>query len=353
MSQVERLSQFLKQQPRAWLYAEALTLTIVIAFVDYITGPEVAIYPFYSIPILLMVWFGDMPSAIVISVLSTIAWWTVDRAVGHAYSREWLRMWDAVVKLMFFSLVLFAGWSVKRQRDEARARIELLERSEQLEKEIIEISEREQERIGRDLHDGVCQYLAAIGITASMLKHDVEKTSGSLAAKVEELANHVRDAAARVRQLARGLSPVDRDEGGLESALEELASSTAKLTGISCSFVCPCPAPNLENTPAIHLFRIAQEAISNALKHGHANTVVIALDTGDGACSLRVSDDGFGFIPTITERKGMGLSIMRYRARTIGGTLEIHPNSPTGTVIACTIPISTERRLIPQAVNNE
>jgi two-component system CheB/CheR fusion protein len=254
---------------------------------------------------------------------------------------------------MFFGLVLFAGWSVKRQRDEARARIELLERSEQLEKEIIEVSEREQERIGRDLHDGVCQYLAAIGITASMVKHDVEKISQSLAAKVEELADHVRDAAARVRQLARGLSPVDRDEGGLESALEELASSTAKLTGISCSFVCPGPTPNLESTTAIHLFRIAQEAVSNALKHGHAKTVVIALDTGDGVCSLRVSDDGFGFLPSITERKGMGLSIMRYRARMIGGGLEIQPNSPTGTVVACTILTRTERGQIPQPVNDE
>jgi signal transduction histidine kinase len=350
---VERLAQFLKQQPRVWLYVEALTLTIVIAFIDYITGPEVAIYPFYSIPILLMVWFGDMPSAIVISVLSTIAWWTVDRAVGHVYSSEWLRTWDAAVRLMFFSLVLFAGWSVKRQRDEARARIELLERSEQLEKEIIEISEREQERIGRDLHDGVCQYLAAIGITASMLKHDVEKTSPSLAFKVEDLANHIRDAAGRVRQLARGLSPVDRDEGGLESALEELASSTARLTGISCSFVCPGPAPNLESTSSIHLFRIAQEAVSNALKHGHAKSVVIALDTGDDACSLRVSDDGVGFVPSVTERKGMGLSIMRYRARMIGGDLEIQPNAPIGTVVACTIPTSTERELIPQAVNND
>ena len=353
MSQVERLAHFLRQQPRAWLYVEALTLTIAIAVIDYTTGPEVAIYPFYSIPILLMVWFSDMPSAIAISILSTIAWWAVDRAVGHVYSIEWLRIWDAVVRLMFFSLVLFAGWSVKRQRDEARARIELLERSEQLEKEIIEVSEREQQRIGRDLHDGTCQYLAAIGITASMLKREVEKISPSHASRIGEVASHLRDAATRVRELARGLSPVDRDEGGLESALEELASSMAKLTGISCSFVCPGPASNLESIPAIHLFRIAQEAVSNALKHAHAKTVVIALDTSDGACSLRVSDDGVGFAASINERKGMGLSIMRYRARIIGGELEIQPNSPTGTVVACAIPTSTERRPVPQAVKNE
>ena len=353
MSEVERLAHFLRQQPRAWLYVEALALTIAIVYIDYITGYEVTIYPFYSIPILLMVWFGDIRLAIVISVLSTIAWWIVDKAVGHLYSNEWLRMWDAVVRLMFFSLVLFAGWSVKRQRDEARARIELLERSEQLEKQIIEISEREQERIGHDLHDGVCQYLAAIGITASMLKHDAEKTSESLASKVEELAERVRDAAGRIRQLARGLSPVDRDEGGLESALEELASSTAKLTGISCSFVCQGPAPNLEGTAAVHLFRIAQEAVSNAVKHGRAQTVVIALDTGDGACSLRVSDDGIGFVPSVIEKKGMGLSIMRYRARTIGGGLEIQSNLPTGTVVACTIPTSLVREPIFRTANNE
>jgi signal transduction histidine kinase len=335
--QVERLIHFLKQQPRGWLYIEAITLAIAIAFSDYITGYEVAIYPFYSIPILLMVWVGDVRLAIVISVLGTIAWWAIDKASGHTYSNEWFRLWEAIVSLMFFSLVLFAGWSVKRQRDEARARIELLERSERLEKEIIGISEREQERIGRDLHDGVCQYLAAIGFTASMLKRDLEKTSQGQASQVGEVASHLRDAAAQVRQLARGLSPVDRDEGGLESALEELASSTSKLTGVSCSFVTSGPVPPIDGEPATHLFRIAQEAIGNALKHGQAKSVVIALDTGDGACSLRVSDDGIGFSTSVIERKGMGLRIMRYRARMIGGELEIQSNSPTGTVVACTI----------------
>jgi signal transduction histidine kinase len=351
--QVERLIHFLKRQPRAWLYIEALTLTVAIVFSDYITGYEVAIYPFYSIPILLMVWVGDVRLAIVISLLSTVAWWAVDKAVGHVYSNEWIRLWEAVVRLMFFGLVLFAGWSVKRQRDETRARIELLERSQQLEKEIIGISEREQERIGRDLHDGVCQYLAAIGFTASMLKRDLEKTSQSQASRVGEVASHLRDAAAQVRQLARGLSPVDRDEGGLESALEELASSTSKLTGISCSFVTSGLVPALDSAPAIHLFRIAQEAVSNALKHGQGKSVVIALDTGEGACSLRVSDDGIGFSPPAAEKKGMGLSIMRYRARMIGGELEIQPNSPTGTVVACTIATNADRQQSTGPLNHE
>jgi signal transduction histidine kinase len=350
---VERIAHFLERQPRPWLYVEAVVLSIATAFIDYITGYEVAIYPFYAIPILLMVWFGDISVAAVISVLSAIAWWVVDKAVGHVYSSEWLRMWDAAVRLMFFGLVLFAGWSIKQRNDQTRARIELLERSQQLETEIIRISEREQQRIGRDLHDGVCQYLVAIGFTASMLKQELEETSQLLATKAGEVATLLRDAAARVRQLARGLSPVDRDEGGLESALEELAVNTSKLTGISCSFVCPQAVPTPNSAFAIHLFRIAQEAVSNALKHAHAKSVVIALDASDGGCSLRVSDDGIGFVSSLHKRKGMGLSIMRYRAGVIGGAFEIQPSTPTGTVIVCTVATDAYRLPNSEPVNHE
>jgi signal transduction histidine kinase len=336
--------RFLKRQLPASFYLAVLALTAAIVVVDYVTGPEVTIYPFYAVPILLTAWFGDMRMAVVISLLCSIAWWAVDRAVGHVYSSEWLRLWDATVRLMLFGLVLFAGWSVKRQRDIARARIELLERSQRLEEEIIDISEREQQRIGRDLHDGVCQYLAAIGFTASMLKRDLEKISRSHALKLGEVASHLRDAANRARQLARGLSPVDRDEGGLESALEELAASTFKLTGVSCSFVSSGPIPSLQSSSSTHLFRITQEAISNALQHGRAKSVVVALDAGNGGFCLRVSDDGAGFDRSQNEKKGMGLSIMRYRARMIGGQLDIHPNSPTGTVVVCTIPEASAER---------
>ncbi len=349
MSHLERIDSFFRSQSRGWLFIEALGLAIIIGFIDYLTGYEVAFWPFYSIPILLMLWFGNRSLAVVISVVSTVAWWWADKASGHVYSSEWLRLWDAIVRLMFFCLLMFAGWTFRQQRDAIRARLELLERSQQLEEEIISISEREQQRIGRDLHDGVCQYLAAIGFTASMLDQELQKESPTLAKTAGEIANLLQDAARRTRDLARGLSPVDRDEGGLESALDELAVSTSRLAGISCAFICPGPVQIRDNTQAIHLFRIAQEALSNAMKHGRAKAVVIALEAGDGACSLRISDDGIGFDANSCEKKGMGLSIMRYRARMIGGTMEIQPNAPAGTVVACTI----EKKVSPvQSLNS-
>jgi signal transduction histidine kinase len=334
---VDRIGTFLLGQSRLQLFAEVLALGIVVGAIDYLTGYDVTIYPFYSIPILVMVWFGDMRLATAISVLCTFSWWWADKASGHHYTTEWLRLWEAIMRFAYFSLVMFAGWSFKKQRDNIRARLELLERAQQLEQEIITISEREQQRIGRDLHDDVCQYLAAIGFSASMLKQQLESQSHALAKNAEDIASLLQDAAMRTRDLARGLSPVDRDEGGLESALEELASTNSKLAGISCTVICTENLPVTDNILSIHLFRIAQEALSNALKHGHAKSVVIALEVSDGAWSLRVSDDGVGFNPLPGERKGMGLKIMRYRARMISGKFEIQPNSPSGTVVVCTI----------------
>ena len=109
--------------------------------------------------------------------------------------------------------------------------------------------------------------------------------------------NGLQDAITRTREMARGLSPVDRDEGGLEAALEELAASTARLTGVTCSFLCDEPTLVRDNELAVHLFRIAQEAINNALRHGRAKTIIIALEASHGELVLRVSDDGIGFDP--------------------------------------------------------
>ena len=337
MNLLEPTARFVRRQSHAVLFVEALAMVAFVGFIDYVTGYEVPIYPFYALPILLLVWFGSRRTTAVVAVLSGLVWWWADAAAGHRYSSEWLRYWDGAVRLMFFILVAFAGTTFKQHRDAMRARVELLERSQRLEHEIISISERERQSIGRDLHDGMCQYLAAIGFTADLLKQDLAREAHTRADTAGEIARLVQDALRRVREVARGLSPVERDEGGLELALDELALSTSHLTGIACTFLCPEPVGVPDSILAVHLFRIAQEAIGNATRHGRARTVIIALEAGGGELSLRVSDDGVGFAAAAGKTGGMGLNTMRYRARVIGGALEIYPNTPSGTVVSCTL----------------
>ena len=333
-----------KDRSLATLYLVSLAQVAVCGFIDYATGYELAFYPVYAVPVLFMVWFGGRWPALAVCFTCTAAWAWADVAAGHVYSHPWLQAWDAVVRTMFFLIVAFAGLAFKQNRDVMGARVRLLERTQRLEHEIIGVSERERERIGRDLHDGVCQYIAAIGLTADLLRQNLDREAHARAADAGEIATLLQGAVDRAREVARGLSPVDRDEGGLESALEELAGSTTRLTGVNCDFLCAEPLPVADPIRAVHLFRIAQEAIGNALRHGRARNVIIALESGEGELSLRVSDDGVGFVGhggigsgAGPSAGGMGLNIMRYRARTLGGTLEIYPNTPTGTVVACAV----------------
>ncbi|SRR5581483_3935124 len=337
------ISNFLKRQSGAWIFAEAIILVVAIGVIDYLTGYEISFFPFYSIPILLVMWFKGRDAAVVICVISALAWLCADIASGHVYSSEWYRVWDTIVRMIFFFLVVMAGAAFRHHRDANKARIELLERSRKLEQEIISISEREQQRIGRDLHDGLGQHLVAIGFAADSLKEYLKQGRGAAAAG--QIADLVHDAVVRARHLSRGLSPVDQDEGAIESALERLAFSASKMMGVPCSFVSDGDINVPESNTAVHLFRIAQEAVNNAVKHSRARDIVIALDATEGALALRVSDNGIGFQPNGTIHRGMGLNIMQYRARMIGGVLEIQPNSPTGTVVSCTIPNS---ELIPK-----
>ncbi len=332
----ERFAAGLRRQSARRILLWGIGLVVWVGLIDYATGYEIDVYPFYSVPILLVACFGRRAGAVLIVALSAVAWWCAD--AGHAYSRELIRGWELAVRVMFFGLALLVGLIFRRYRDAIRARVELLEKSRQLEGEIISISERERQRIGRDLHDGLCQYLAAISFSADWLRRDLQDETHPRTTAAGEITDGLQDAITRAREMARGLSPVDHDEGGLEAALEELAASTARLTGARCSFLCDEPPLVRDNVLAVHLFRMAQEAINNALRHGRAKTIIIALEASHGELVLRVSDDGTGFDPAQRNGGGgMGLNIMRYRSDAVGGTLEIYSNVPTGTVVACTM----------------
>jgi len=205
-----------------------------------------------------------------------------------------------------------------------------------LEKEILEISEREQRRIGQDLHDGLGQHLAAIELMSRVLEKKLEHKSKTDAIRAAEIAAQVREAMKQTRLLARGLSPVVLESRGLMAALQELSSSTEQLFRVKCRFRCDTPVLVEDHTVATHLHRIAQEAVSNAVKHSRARRIDIELSGRSDKLVLAVRDNGVGFSKA-AEGKGMGLQTMNYRATTIGGALLIQKQAGRGTIVLCTI----------------
>jgi len=205
----------------------------------------------------------------------------------------------------------------------------------QLEEELLDISGREQQRIGQDLHDGICQELAGLHFMAGLIARELPENLGAQG-KIGEITQYLRTTIEHARMLARGLSPVQLESNGLMSALEELASTTEQLFKIRCRFDCEQPVLIQDNAIATHLYRIAQEAIHNAIKHGHATNVSITLESSGDRPALTILDDGAGLPAESSSIQGMGLRIMSYRAGMIGGRLSVGRARGKGTKVVCT-----------------
>ncbi len=207
-----------------------------------------------------------------------------------------------------------------------------------LEKEILRVTEQERRRIGQDLHDGLGQMLTGIGLLSQNLARQLEQAGMDAAEDAAEITDLIREADQYARDLARGLTPVDLDASGLSAALRRLVANAERLFDIDSEYE-EVGSPEIHNsTAATHLYRIAQEAVSNAFRHGEADHVKISLAAGPEQVRLRIHDDGIGFSETDHDGAGMGVRIMNYRARIIGGTLEINSNLGDGTVVTCTVP---------------
>jgi len=334
---------FIRQSPTL-AFIEALVLLFAISWLDLATGHQVSLVLFYTAPIVFAVWLCDNKSVFVIAGLAGVLWSWADLVLGHSYSSGTVQAWEIAIRFAFFFLVGLAGIAMREQQRASNARISLLEHTQRLEKQIIEVSEYEQQRIGRDLHDGLCQFLAAIGCAATSLKIDLEeqklKKPAASAAEIEKLLS---DSVKQARDLSHGLVPVQLDESGLPAALQELAASTNRLLPVKCTFECASKTPAGQNGKTTHLYRIAQEAIHNATKHGKARKIDIRLSANASATSLSITDDGIGFPKNGTESDGVGISIMRYRANIMDGEFAIETGANGGTIVSCTVPTGSER----------
>ncbi len=205
-----------------------------------------------------------------------------------------------------------------------------------VERRIIDAATAEQERIGQEIHDGIGQGLTAVSLLAGALRRQLQQAGqGRAAASLDSLILQLEQLQRDARLLAHGLSPLHIGPDGLESALRLLVDNTRAASEIACSLDIRGPIPDLPPVAALHLYRIAQEAIGNALRHARARSIEVVVAQEASSLRLRVCDDGIGLAGEDSTRKGLGLSILQYRARSIGATLSVRGAPGAGTCVDC------------------
>lgn len=210
-----------------------------------------------------------------------------------------------------------------------------------LEREILEISNREQRRIGHDLHDGVCQQLAAIAYRMDIMADQLQEKGVAESSEAERIGGLVNETITQTRRVARGLFPVRLEENGLVSAIEEFAANAESLFKIQCQFSYDKSFLGVDSTVSLHLYYIIQEAVLNAVKHGKATSILISITRDGDHFLLAIRDNGTGF-QSPRSSTGMGIRIMRYRSSVIGSTLDLKSAPGQGTQITCAIYPATE-----------
>jgi signal transduction histidine kinase len=326
--------------------AVTLALVVVIGVADYLTGFELSLFVFYLLPVCLAVvavgWrFGSLTA-----ILSVATWIVSDFAAGAHFASPFVPVWNALIALITYLVVVWLVASVialqREMEDRVRLRTvaltdEITERV-RLEKVILEITERERRAIGHDLHDGLSQHLTGTALVAQALVRRLAAQSSADAEEMQKIVALIEKGIEQTRNLAKGLLLAEIEREGLVTALHELASTASEQFRTQCSFTCAAPVSLDENGTATHLFRIAEEATRNAVRHGGARNVDVDLSASEGSLSLTVRDNGTGLPPPGRRGDGLGLRIMAHRAAMIGATFSVVAQPSGGTIVLCTLP---------------
>ena len=341
--------RFLGSLSPAILTTFLFVLTCLVGLLDYLIGTNATFVSLYLIPMGIAAWFLGLPFSYVIAGLSTVFWVLGDFGSGVPLDASTLT-WNLLSRFAVFIAVSHLVRALRRLHDDVDAvakersarLVAEIEARERLELELVHISEREQRRVGHDIHDSLCQHLTGTALAGQVLVQNLKAQESAAAASAARVVELIEDGITLSRNLARGLNSVDRSGDGLMEALEDFAASTSELFKISCGFECPLPVLISDLHAAEHLYRIAQEAVGNAIKHGRAKNIQIRLEAYKGGKRLRIIDDGTGRPPFHANGKGMGMRIMSYRADRIGATFSIRRRDPTGTIVNCFLPVVRE-----------
>ena len=328
------------------LAALCLVIVAAVAAVDYFTGYETFFFIFYLCAVALAAWFVGASFGALISALSVTAWISTNIAAGARYSSDFIPIWNAAIMFVFYLVVVLLlaklhhlqkGLEDRIRRRTATLTKEIRERM-RLQRELLETAEREQRRIGYDLHDGLCQHLTGTALASQVLGDKLASQSLPETAEARRVVELVEEAIELTRSLARGLDPIEVQTGQLADNFQALAARNGERFKVSCQFECPQDVPLPDVNAATQLYRIAQEAVTNAARHGKARNIRIRLVRLADKIILTVTDDGTGLPENAATGEGMGLRIMAYRAGMIGATFDIERLSDLpGTRVTCTL----------------
>jgi signal transduction histidine kinase len=327
-----------------WPGFAGLACIPLVGWLDHKIGPEISFALFYLPPVAMAAWFGDRRIGLIAAFASAAAWFTAGIPESAQFSTPLIHCWDATTRLLIYSLVALLVAALRQQRNQlqtilkqtkARLELEMAERA-LAEREIIEAGAREQRRIAYDLHDDLGQHLVGIAFKAKLLGEKLQSTHPAQAEEASRIARLANDAARQTRLTAHKL---DGANGAIDltTALPRLAAAIEENCRVRVRVnTSACSVP-VSAQVAVQLYRIAQEAVRNAIEHGRADKVEIYLVSHQEDIVLTVSDNGRGFDPSVAGQ-GLGFRTMGSRAHSVGGSCELESRA-RGTTLICRVPI--------------
>jgi signal transduction histidine kinase len=381
---VSKIKEYLAARSPLLVIVIGVLTVILVGLIDLVTGAQISLSIFYLVPIAFTTWFAGRMPGLLTAVLSAGVWLVADLSNAPIYSHAAIPFWNSAVRLGFFLLIACQLSSIHRlngnlelavQKKTALLNTEIQARKE-LERELTELTSRQRRDIAYELHDGLCPLLGGIALKARILQDILADQDSSEAHSAGELVSLLKTANQQTRLLAQGLDPIAVELHGLISALGKLAADTEALFRVGCTFKTDLERAPVSPSAAFQLYRIAQEAIHNAVAHGRAERIklellsrashtdrgrspsaatssvesiekferdsaaVAAANRGGSPSSqaelrLRITDDGKGFVPDRVPADGMGMRIMRFRAECIGAVFRVESRPNLGTTIEC------------------
>jgi signal transduction histidine kinase len=345
-SESERWKPFVFASSRIFLAAICAVLAGVVGYLDYLTGYEQSLLLFYLVPIALATWFGSFGLGLVFSIFSVLVWVASDILAGIAVVGFWNIGMALSAYAVFTFLLAKLRALLNELEDRVRERTKALRREiaerERLDREISTVADRERRRIGQELHDSVCQHLTGTALVAQSLRDKLEGRSASEVGEADKVVDYIEQGIDLSRNLARGFFAPELDVEGLSFALRSLAENVSDRFHVPCTFAGDESVRVADATVATQLYRIAQEAVMNAVKHAQAGSIRIGLFRNASAVTLNVQDDGVGLPTRLPEPQGLGLRLMSHGAALLGAEFSVSRNPDKGTSVTCKVPVANE-----------